>query len=377
MKNVLEKVDRKEIGLYLKDVIQKTISGNSTQVAADGGNAVGARLISEIFDQLDYKGVIWSKIRKIGVIRGSSVKMPSMVNTLANEPITGIRTYWTNEGDQSTASKIRYSGIEIELDKLTTRVPVTNELDMDNVNFADSFMEAATESLIYKIEREAFLAVGKSIKGIAGDGDFATVTVSTTTDIVESELKAYVDALHPMAYANAEWYVTPQQYSVITSINYTADNALTFENGNYYLFGFKVVLTPQLVGTPYHVVLGDFTKYAIGYFEPKFSNSIHVRFLEDEKEMVLHTRICGSTFAETSALDDGNTYGFFVLPSGGEAGASSSSSTSSSSSESEGNTSSSSESSESVGNNSSSSSVDSSSSSSSSSEEYSSSSSSS
>ena len=326
----LEDIDKKELGRYLKDVINKAATGSNESVQVDGGSLVGKSVIGPIFNQLESESPIFNKVKKIVVQKGPIIKIHGMVNEQKDEPTTGLRAYWINEADSYTASKIKFSGYELELNKLIVRVPATNELVTDCTEFANSFLESANQAVRYRVEKEILIGMLHSIYGVAGKGDEATITVSTSSDITEAEIKAYVAKLHPSAYKNAEWYITPQQYDNIISINYTTDNILNFESGAYYLAGFKVNVIPQLVGTPYHVVLGDFTKYAIAYIDPKFSTSDDIRFLEGEKEFRLALRICGHTYAMNSPLDDGNTYGFFIVPSGGEADASSSSSESSS-----------------------------------------------
>jgi len=323
--------NKTQVGIYLKSLMQKAATGNYESGAEiEGAAAVSGNLVEEVMTQLGAKGTIWNKARKIIVNRGPTVKIPSRVNTLANEPSTGIRSYYVSEADQSTASAILYGGTTVELDKIVCRVPMTEELVWDVNSVAQIFAEDASESIVYKIEREMFLGVGKGIKGIAGDGDQATQVVTTANDVTEANLLAYVDLLHPMAYENAEWYVTSQQYSVILSINFTTPNAIQFWEGRYYVLGFPLVIASQLVATPYHIVLGDFTKFVLAHTPFKFDKSDDIRFLEGEQEFRLQIRIGGSTIATLSELDDGNVYGFFVVPDGGEAKASSSSSSSSS-----------------------------------------------
>lgn len=325
-------VSNKELGQYLKDEIIKAATGMNEAVQVDGGSLVGKQVVGQIFNQLESTSPIFNKVKKIVVQKGPVVKINGMVNEQKDEPSTGLRAYWINEADSYTASKIKFSGYELELNKLIVRVPATNELVQDNESFGAAFLESANQAIRYKVEKEILLGMNHSIYGVAGKGDEATITVATSADITEAEIKAYVAKLHPSAYANAEWYITPQQYDNILSINYTCEQLLNFVDGNYYLAGFKINVVPQLVGTPYHVILGDFTKFAIIYIEPKFSTSDDIRFLEGEKEYRIALRIAGHTYAMNSPLDDGNTYGYFIVPSGGEADASSSSSDSSSTS---------------------------------------------
>ena len=368
----MENISKKQIGEY----IIKSATGLNEAVDADGGHLIVRELVKEIVDTLRLESPFYNKVRKFTVQnqRGNGLRVPYSITSAANAASVGTRAYWIGEAEEKTISKPQLGQADLVLDKLVVRVPVTDELLSDTSLLADFVIAEAVRAIGYKMDWEMIYGVGKSIKGVAGDGDHATMVVDATADITEAEIKNFVAALNPAAYKRAEWYVAPQQYDHLCSLNYTNETALVFENGSYYLFGFKLNVIPQLTADPYGVILGDFSNYGIAIKGPSIKESSDIRFVNDETEIRVVLRVGGSAICSTMVLDDGNTYGYFVVPGGGEAGASSSSSTSSSSSESEGNTSSSSESSESVGNNSSSSSVDSSSSSS---EEYSSSSSSS
>ena len=320
-------MEKKEIGRFLKEVQIKAATGNNEVTDA---SAVGAVISDAIFNQNEYQGVgIWDLVKKVKTLKGPIVKIRSRVNTLQNEASASIRTYWVNEADASTASLIKYNAKSLQLGKLVTRVPVTNELDADVSDIGEVFIQDASESMLYKIEKEILMGTG-AIKGVMTIGDGATVSIVVSGDVpTETELQAFVNGLHPQA-VNAKWYVNKEVFLGITKIAYTTPNAIQFEDGKYFIFGFEVVYVPQMIDTPYNILLGDFSKYSIGYIEPKFDKSEEFRFLEDEKEYRLSMRIAGDTYCEVSDLDDGNYYGFFVVNSLAEANQSSSSSSSSS-----------------------------------------------
>lgn len=317
-----------KIGQHLKDIKFKTISGMNEATAGDGGNLTGTWVNDEILSQLELNEPIWDLVKKVKAPRGPTVKIRSRINNLAYEPSTGIRTYWVSEGDQATATKIKCEAKNVSLGKLVTYMPVTEELDWDVETLGNAFLEDAVISQVYKIVRDILLGTG-TIKGVLASGNGATIGVDVASTIpTEDELEDFIQKLHPNAYANAAWYVTPQLYTGILQINFTTPNVLQFEDGRYYLFGFPIYETPQLVASPNSIVLGDFTKYAVAFTEPKFDKSENLRFLEGENIYRLQIRIGGDTFASTTVCDDGTTYGFFVVD--GETPAYESSSSSSS-----------------------------------------------
>jgi HK97 family phage major capsid protein len=319
------KMSTKELGQALKDITVKTATGNNEAVAADGGNAVGSVITDQVFNTLDaYKGTFIHDVRIARVTRGPIVKLRSRVNTLSSEPSSGIRTYWVSEAAQSDASKFKFLGQSCELGKLVCRVPATMELVEDVEELGQMFKEDATISMGYKVESEILMGTG-AIKGVLTDGDGATISVAVTGTVpTEDELIDFVEALHPMA-TGASWYVSKTVYSGIIKIDYTTPNAITFEDGQYYIFGYPVVQCPQMATVPYNIVLGDFSAYSIAYIDPKFDKSDAVRYLEDEREYRMQMRVAGNAIAERTTLDDGIEYGWFVANSLAEANQSSSS----------------------------------------------------
>ena len=326
------KMERKDIGKIVRNLATKAVTGSAE--ANDGSNAVAGVISDNIFDNSEgYRGLILPLAKTVKATRGPTVKLRSTVNVLANEPSTGIRSYWIDEADASTASKIAFQGQVVELGKMVTRVPVTEELveDLDE-EIGETFIEDATESQIYKIEHEMLMGMG-SIKGVMTIGDNATMSIAVSNPYAptETELLNMFGAMHPLS-RDAEWYVCKDVYQVIISITYTTPNALQFEDGDYYLMGYKVVQLAHLEASPYTICLGDFSHYCLGYLDPRKQKSDAVRFLEGEREYRLSLRVAGNTIGNKAVLDDGNTYGWFVVAEGTAANESSSSSDSTDSS---------------------------------------------
>jgi len=273
----------------------------------DDSAAVGILLSKSIFSQLDYKGTFYQDLLKINVPFGKDVKIRSTVN-----PLNSTLVYFIEEGAASIPDKIACKETTISLEKLVTRVPLTEEIGEDVEKLPEIVFSDANESLIYKIEHEVLLGT-HSIHGIMTTGMDGTIVYTSSSTPEEDDLISIVALLHPQA-KKAKWYLTKALYTYLTSLVYTAKNALTFENGEYYLFGYQLVITPQLVSLPYNLLLADFSRYAIGYMEPKYKLA-YVDWLNDEKQLEVSTRICGSTMGDTSELDDGEQYGWYICTS--------------------------------------------------------------
>jgi len=326
-------IEKKElVSKYIKAIVSKSASGLNELVSADGGALVGQSLADLIYDAMDYTGIIYQDMIKIEATGfGNGIRVPYSINPLTDEPSVGIRAYWLSEAQQKVNSKAQLGVSVIEFEKLVAKVPMTDELLQDvGFKLTDYLVKEIAKQMIYKIEKAAFVGVNKSVKGVAGDGGKATLAVAITAEPTEAELMSMIDALNPLA-TNAKFYVSKAIFThIIGGQAYTNDNELVFEDGVYHFMGYPIVVAPQLTAAPYQIVLGDFTKYALGIKNIKTLISEDVRFLEDESELRVVLRVGGEVIAENLDMDDVSTYGFFVVNVGTYAEESSSSSSSSS-----------------------------------------------
>lgn len=359
---VIQKITHKDIGDYLK----KAATGNNEAVNSDGGHLIAQAVVSEIVDNLELASPLWDKARKFPLEGYGNNGLRIPYNNTSGEvtATTGARAYWVAEAGEKTISKAQIGQSAITCGKLVVRIPTTDELKQDSTLLADFIVDEATKAITNSVEY--YMIRGSStqaVQGIANAADKATLISNCSANITEGQMVGFVDKLNPIYHNTAEWYVSPQQYTtLVANTDYTNETALVWDSSiaKYRLMGFPVTALPQLTGDPYHIILGDFGVYGLVY-RLDINVSEHIRFDYDESEWRIVMRIGGHVLTESQVLQDGNTYGAFVVPEGGEAAGSSSSSSSSSSSHS------SSSSSSSVEYSSSSSSVDSSSSSSSSS----------
>ena len=316
----------KDIGDYLK----KAATGNNTQNDTDGGYLETQAIVSEIIDNLKTKSILWDSATKYTITKGNGLKLPYNNTSIETTPTTGARAYWVEEADQSTLSKVQFGAKNIICGKLIVRVNVTDELIEDSAPLAQFIIDQGTKAIMHAVQYHMLRGSStQAIKGIANAADQATLVSNCSADITEAEIIEFVDKLNPIYHDDAAWFIAPQQYTQLWSLNYTNETALCMQNGVPYLYGFPVYVLPQLTSDPYHVVLGAFSVYNLVY-RSDISVADKVRFDSDETEFRIVLRIGGDVLAENQTLDDGNTYAAFVVADGGEANASSSSSSSSS-----------------------------------------------
>jgi HK97 family phage major capsid protein len=324
-------IEKKAVGEAIVKLV-KSASGNYLSGSTADGAALVATYLTQVLKMNGTSTPILDRVLKINVPDGvgNIVKVPSNIDPLASDPATGTRAYWVEEAAQKTISIPQWAGNSQELKKLVVRVPYTWELEDDVERLVDIVVEQAQAAINIKLEQSILYGMAGGVSGVMGAGDKATLTVTTAGTPTEANLAAYVDVLHPSAHDGAVWLVTKAIYSALIKTNYTTDNVLTFEDGQYFLFGFPLVVHPALVASPYHIVLGDFSRYFLATKAIKTRNSDAIRFLFNESEIRIELYAAGNTFARTSTLDDSVTYGWYIVPAGGEALASSSSESSSS-----------------------------------------------
>lgn len=316
-------------GLHLQRIANKAATGNNEAVSADGGALVQQAVYAGVVETIRNGGRLASRAQLV-TSNSIGIKVPFSKTPSSDSPSSGTRAYWAEEAAQATISKPQLGAASLRPGKLVVRVPVTDEL-LNDVDYLSSYIEReSVKAALYKIERCMLLGNQVAVHGVAGDGDGATVSVTVADTPTLANLKSMVAALNPDAYEGAEWYVSPQVYAGIVDNEADHTSYIQFENGRYWILGFPVRCMPQLGDPPNHIVLGDFTRYVLQLREPDFSQSGDLRFDFDETEFRLCQRAAGNAAAATMGLDDGETYGFFVVPDTAEANQSSSSSSASS-----------------------------------------------
>ena len=330
--NIIEGIYIKEFANTIKSICGKSIVGASESGVGTGFQLVSPSIQTEIMDGLKYTSKVMSKARvyDVSAIQGNTFIQPWFDSSLEDEPSTGTRCYFVDEGGTKTESIPLEDATAFKLGKITCKITFTDYLLEDNERIVDWFISQSQSKIAQKIDKKSFFGVGLPIKGVLGDGDNATVEVATAANVFsKANAVSFINALHPSA-ENAEWYFSKLQEKTILSQDYTQQNALVFENGKYYLFGRPVNILPALTSSPYSAVLADFTNYVFFHKTITIRRDPQTNFLTDQTTLLVEMRIAGGMCINTSKLDDGTTYGFVVAEEGGEAGGSSSSSSSSS-----------------------------------------------
>lgn len=119
-------------------LIQNAPSTYSTEgIGADGGFAVPPDFRTEIMEKVTGEDALLSRVDKLESA-GNSVTFPKD-ETTPWDASGGIQAYWEGEASQLTQSKIALESEIFKLNKLTSLVPVTEEL-MEDAPAIDSYL---------------------------------------------------------------------------------------------------------------------------------------------------------------------------------------------------------------------------------------------
>jgi HK97 family phage major capsid protein len=319
-------ITRKDVENY----ITKAVTGLSEGVDADGGYLLTRYIANEFIGQMFYESLVASRCANYTWNGGGDgVKVPYSTSPLQNEPTTGIRAYWIDEAAEKTISYPQIGQINVDFGKLVIRVPITDELRADSAMVYDLVMKQGTGAMAYKIDYEILRGTTSSLHGVVtGVGVNGTTYVGVASaggTVSKTDLSNFVAKLHPQAYKNAVWYVNAAVYQDIAELN---DIVVSWsDTGKLYAYGFPVEVAPQLdtfttfvKGTtavaahhiPYHMILGDFSRYVIVQRPPQVKESKDFRFEYDEQEIRIVLRIGGRMAADKETLDDAQEYGWIV-----------------------------------------------------------------
>ncbi len=298
---------------------QAAATGLGETVPADGGFALQTDFSSDLDDRIFASGAVLSRVRRTPIGPGANGLKRLLINETSRvdgSRAGGVRGYWQDEGDATTASAPKFRVMEQTLNKLFALVYATDELLEDSVAMQAVVDRELPEELQFKAE-DAIIngdGAGKPL-GVLSSPALITQTAEsgqTTSDLrPENFVKMY--ARMPARSVNrAVWLhnqdVLPQ---LLTA-------GITFGTGGQSLFmpagfmgnPFNTILGRPMVPIEYCATLdtvGDIIFADLDRFEViekggiRDASSMHVRFLNDEMTFRFTWRLDGQTI-ENSAV---------------------------------------------------------------------------
>lgn len=308
-------MNKGDMGARDKRLVFQKAAGANEAVPSEGGFLVQTDHSTELLGLMHDMGEILKRVRKIPISANSNgITLPAIDETsrATGSRFGGIRTYWADEGDTVTASKPKFRGIELKLNKLMGIGYATEELLNDAAAMEAVYKQAFAEELTFATE-DAIVngdGAGKPL-GFINSGAFVTTIdesgQAAGTIVTNNVLKMW-DRLPIRSRRNAVWLtadsgVETQLYGLTMGGSgahlYRAPGMNQATPGNEVfgtLLGRPVIPVEYMaqLGTVGDLTLVDLSQYLmIDKGGMKQSQSIHVRFLYDEMTFKVTYRVDG------------------------------------------------------------------------------------
>jgi len=302
------------INSFLKNLAFKA-DGMSEGVDADGGYLVSTDVAKELITKVFQHPFYTAQAGRFLVgPNAKGIKIPALADPLQGDPsANATRAYWQSEAAAISGSVPRLASPTLTLGNLIVLVAVTNEMVEDIVNLDDIFMTVASQAIQRKLAYDMVAGTGV-VKGVGygGISTRATLTVAVSSTPTDAQLKAMYLLLHPSAIPGAVWYLSQTTYAnLFASTGYTSiDKTL----GKLSIMGIPAEVNPYLTTSPSHILLGNFSGYALAYKNPSMVKGMHIYYATDQQAFRIVARFAGDAQVANSVCQDGVTRGFFVVP---------------------------------------------------------------
>lgn len=322
--------------LYLNEQFSKqemeilgAASGANVSSPSDGGFAVQFDFVEGIMSKAWDEGSVMSRTNQVPISSPSNALVRNQLketSRAAGSRYGGVRVYWANEAGTVTASQQELRQQRIELEKLMGLYYATEETIQDAAALTVEAERGFRSELMFTIENAIFRGTGAGQPlGILNAAALATVTASTAAGegVSVADLAGMMGRLWARSFPNAVWFIT--QYHIANLVQLTLGNQPVFVPGGSlagapfgFLFGMPImpVEYTSAVGVVGDFVLADLSQYTtIAKGGPRWQESIHVRFINDETTFKLTYRVNGQPDWEapiTPAQDTNNTISPFI-----------------------------------------------------------------
>lgn len=303
--------------------------GAGETIDSDGGYLVGQDMIVDLTKAV-YGGDILSRISRIPMKAGSNGVTMRVVNETSRA--TGsrwgaVQGYWVDEGTAPTASRPKFSKVDLKLQKVAALGYDTGELEEDATAFQALITRAFAEELQFLVE-DAIIngdGVGKPL-GILNAA--ATVSVAKETGQAAatintknlSKMWARFSGRNPIWLINRDVNPELDELSIPAGTGALEPRFVTYgSDGLMRIKGAPVVEIEYAatLGTTGDIILVDMSAY--GYIDSggvKQAQSMHVAFTTDEMAFRATMRVDGQVLPRAATTPfkggSGNTRSPFV-----------------------------------------------------------------
>ena len=279
----------------------KAPTGLNEGVPSAGGFLVQADHAEGLLKRTYETGDLMSRVRRVGLSANSNrmtFNAEDETSRVDGSRRGGIRSYWTGEASEKTASAPKFRQMELNLHKLTSLCYATDELLQDASALQGWIMDAYPEETVFKVEDALVNGTGAGQPlGLLSCGALVSVAKETgqaaTTLVSENVIKMWA-RMWARSRKNAIWIynqdIEPQLFQMELPVG-TGGQLVYMPPGGLSdapygsLFGRPMIPVEycKTLGTVGDLMLVDFSQVqAIDKGGIDASSSIHVRFIYDE-----------------------------------------------------------------------------------------------
>lgn len=228
----------------------------SEGIGADGGFAVPEEFRETITSLVQSNESMMSRCDQLPITK-ASISLPDDETTPWGSD--GIRSYWENEAGAQTQSKPALKSKDFRLRKLTTLVPLTEELLEDSVALGSYVERVAPDRINWEVDEAIVRGTGAGQPlGFLNSDALVTVAKETsqTADTISGQniVKMY-SRLYSRYRADAVWLVSHDAERELLKLSHTGTDAAGDEASG---FGFRLYASPgmNINGSPYGQLMG-------------------------------------------------------------------------------------------------------------------------
>jgi len=293
-------------------VLMRAATGLNETQGSDGGWLVQQDYSAELLKRTYETGVLLGQCRRIGISSNSNaltIKGIDETSRVNGSRWGGVQVYWEGEADAIAASRPKFRTMTIPLGKVVGAYYATEEVLEDAPALAGVVNEAISEEFSFKLEDGVIRGTGNGqLQGVLNCAALVTVAKEgsqSAAGIILDNIVKMRSRLWSRSRLNSRWYINQDCEPQLNVLSLTVGNnsypvlmPATGISGAPYdtMYGRPVIPIEQCetMGTKGDILLLDLSQYLIiDKGSMKSAESIHVRFLNDERCFKFTYRVGG------------------------------------------------------------------------------------
>lgn len=274
----------------------------STQQVADGtlgGYLVPQEFIEQLIEMPGYPTEFSKRTVRVPITGSGQVMLPALDQSITPDgngqtsANAGVNVFWSKESDDAQETNAKFRAIEMNPNRLTAYIPVSNHLLRSSPMGVDSIVRRLFQNQVNAKREHSYLlgnGVGKPLGQLhANNPAIQSVTRGTASEINWVDVCKMWQELPASSQASAIWLVGQKAIAGLLQLEDGAGHNV-FHPSAQMGVNMKLIDRPVFVseflsalGTAKDLALVDPSLYYVAEtLQPTISISEHVRFLKDE-----------------------------------------------------------------------------------------------